>query len=332
MWTSKGGDSYLCITAHNIDAKWIINKRIISFSTLEWPHNGTRISTFILERLDEYNIKENVISITLDNASNNTVAIELMRMQMPLATLIDSSIFQNRCVCHILNLIAKVGLKHIVSYTEAIKDIARFIFCSAQRRQLYAQICARQGVSAIKIPKEVEHRWNSTYDLLNKALSRKTVLNEFCAFHAQDLMISDEHWELCAQIRDSLEAFYSSTLFFSGIYYPTSNEALMKLFKITLQFNRFRDHFLLSNTIRNIEEKFNKYWKEAPMTFSLAIVLDPRLKLSGVQFFIDGINKNMNYIDSNVFSNIKATLQALFQFYCEQMGTTGLSMGHSEVQ
>ena len=90
---------------------------------------------------------------------------------------------------------------------------------------MYAQICARQGVSAIKIPKEVEHRWNSTYDLLNKALSWKTILNEFCAFHAQDLMISDEHWELCAQIRDLLEDFYSSTLIFSRIYYPTSNEA-----------------------------------------------------------------------------------------------------------
>ena len=110
-------------------------------------------------------------------------------------------------------------------------------------------------------------------------------MNEFCAFHAQDLMISDEHWELCAQIRDLLEAFYSSTLFFSGIYYPTSNGALMNLIKISLQLNRFRDHFLLSNAIRNMEENFNKYWKEAPMTFSLAAVFDPRLKLSGVQFF-----------------------------------------------
>ena len=35
MWTSKGCDNYLCITAHNIDSKWIINKRIISFSCLE---------------------------------------------------------------------------------------------------------------------------------------------------------------------------------------------------------------------------------------------------------------------------------------------------------
>ena len=225
MWTSRGGDSYLCITAHNIDAKWIMNKRILSFSTLEWPHNGTRISTFILKILNEYNIKKKVLYVTLDNATNNTVAIELIRMQMPLAALIDSSIFQNRCVCRILNLIAKVGLKHIISYTDAIKDIARFVFCSAQRRQLYTQICVRQGISAIILPTEVVHRWNSMYNLLNKALSRKTVLNEFCAFHAQDLMISDEHWELCAHIRDLLEAFYTSTLFFFEIYYPTSNEA-----------------------------------------------------------------------------------------------------------
>lgn len=56
------------------------------------------------------------------------------------------------------------------------------------------------------------------------------------------------------------------------------------------------------------------------------------LKLSGVQFFIDEIYKNMNYIDLNIFSNIRANLQALFQFYCEQMGTTELCMGHSEVQ
>ena len=40
----------------------------------------------------------------------------------------------------------------------------------------------------------------------------------------------------------------------------------------------------------------------------------------------------MTYIGLNVFSNIKANLQALFQFYCEQTGTTVLSMGHSEVQ
>ena len=60
----------------------------------------------------------------------------------------------------------------------------------------------------------------------------------------------------------------------------------MKLFQVSLQFNRFRDYFLLNDTIRNMEEKFNKYWKETPMTFCLAAVFDHRLKLTGVEFFL----------------------------------------------
>ena len=212
-----------------------------------------------MKNLDEHDIKEKVIFVTLDNATNNTVVIELMRLQMPLASLIDSSIFQNTYVCHILNLIAKVGLRHIISYTKKIKDIAKFIFYSIQKRQLYAQICARNGISTIKIPKQVEHRWNSMYNLLNKAIDWKAVLNEFCAFHAQYLLMSDDHWESCAHIKDLLEVFYNSTLFFFEVYYPTSNEALIKLFQISLQFNRSRDHFLLDNTIRNMEENFHKH-------------------------------------------------------------------------
>ena len=49
------------------------------------------------------------------------------------------------------------------------------------------------------------------------------------------------------------------------------------------------------------------------MTFCLAAIFDTRLKLSGVQFFfIDGINKNMNYQYLNIFSKIRAKLEALF--------------------
>ena len=77
--------------------------------------------SLILEKLKEYNIRDKVIAVTLDNATNNTVAIELMRLHMPLENLIEGSIFHNRCVCHILNLIAQVDLKHIAVATEKIK-------------------------------------------------------------------------------------------------------------------------------------------------------------------------------------------------------------------
>ena len=54
-------------------------------------------------------------------------------------------------------------------------------------------------MSNIKINSDVKHGWNSIYELLNKDISRKEVLSEFCAFHAQEYMISDTHWELCQQ-------------------------------------------------------------------------------------------------------------------------------------
>ena len=107
---------------------------------------------------------------------------------------------------------------------------------------------------AIKINTDVEHRWNSMYDLINKAIDRKLVLNEYCAFNAQDLLMTEAHWKLCAHIRDLLQIFYTAALFFSEVYYPTSNGALNSLFEISLQFKRFRDHFLLKDIVKKLKK------------------------------------------------------------------------------
>ena len=94
---------------------------------------------------------EQATTATLDNASNNRTTIDLIKLQMPLANLIEGSVFQNRCICHILSLIAQVYLKHILVATEKTKSIAKYIFSFAQRRQLYSTICVRHNVSSIKI-------------------------------------------------------------------------------------------------------------------------------------------------------------------------------------
>ena len=49
----------------------------------------------------------------------------------------------------------------------------------------------------------------------------------------------------------------------------------------------------LRTFVKNVEDKFNKYWREAPMTFCLAVALDPRIKLSGVKKILEEINNNM---------------------------------------
>ena len=68
---------FLCITAHYIDSEWMLNKRIISFKTINTPHNGKNIATLIN---DIYlGIRDKIFTITLDNASNNDVPIQRLK-------------------------------------------------------------------------------------------------------------------------------------------------------------------------------------------------------------------------------------------------------------
>lgn len=39
LWTSVAIDSYMCITTHFLDKKWILQKRVLNFSFMPPPHN-----------------------------------------------------------------------------------------------------------------------------------------------------------------------------------------------------------------------------------------------------------------------------------------------------
>ena len=68
---------FLCITAHYIDSEWMLNKRIILFKTIDTPHNGKNITT--LNKNIDLGIRDKIFTITLDNASNNDVAIQRLK-------------------------------------------------------------------------------------------------------------------------------------------------------------------------------------------------------------------------------------------------------------
>ena len=59
---------FLCITAYYIDSKWILNKRIISFKTINTPHNGKNTATLINDEIIDLGIRDKIFTITFDNA------------------------------------------------------------------------------------------------------------------------------------------------------------------------------------------------------------------------------------------------------------------------
>ena len=120
---------FLCITAHYIDSKWMLNKRIISFKTINTPHSSKNITTLINDEIIDLGIRDKMFTITLDNASNNDAAIQRLKIFWQIKE-DHAKLFHVRCCSHILNLIIKDGLKQVDSTLEKIRDIAYNINCS----------------------------------------------------------------------------------------------------------------------------------------------------------------------------------------------------------
>lgn len=101
--------SYLCITCHWIDhMTWEMSKRIVCFELFELPHTGLSIYQLIMPYPRSFKIKDKIMSIFFDNASNNTSAINMLKRDLD--PFINGEFFHSRCVCHVLNRLFRMDL------------------------------------------------------------------------------------------------------------------------------------------------------------------------------------------------------------------------------
>ncbi|XP_076930555.1 zinc finger BED domain-containing protein DAYSLEEPER-like [Bidens hawaiensis] len=84
VWSAPHGspDSYLCVTAHWIEpATWQMMKRTILFKLFDYPHTGEAIYKAIDKCIATYKLKEKILYISFDNASNNTSTVSHLRLK-----------------------------------------------------------------------------------------------------------------------------------------------------------------------------------------------------------------------------------------------------------
>ena len=79
IWTSLMHIGFLCITTHYINSEWMLNKRIISFKTINTLHSGKNIATLINDEIIYLGIRDKIFTLTLDNVSNNDAAIQRLK-------------------------------------------------------------------------------------------------------------------------------------------------------------------------------------------------------------------------------------------------------------
>ena len=80
LWTSEHQNfAYICLTAHYVDNDWELNKKILAYKHIEYPHDGETLFRFISDLILEWNLDKKLCSMVVDNASSNDVMVRLLK-------------------------------------------------------------------------------------------------------------------------------------------------------------------------------------------------------------------------------------------------------------
>jgi hypothetical protein len=132
--------------------------------------------------VEEFGLINKVFTVTLDNASTNSKAMETLTPMFfgylgsyltPTATdpnKVKYLLVHQRCVCHIINLIVKSGLK-----------------------RLFKNYCTAKGFRPKKFDLDMDVRWNYTYLMLKHLLPYKEVFSVFINSHYGTELLTRQH-------------------------------------------------------------------------------------------------------------------------------------------
>jgi hypothetical protein len=276
--------NYLCLTCHFIDSNWKYQKRIFNFCLVP-NHKGETIGKVVEKCLREWGI-DIVLTITVDNASSNDVAIDYLRRKMKL---------KESCIvgCEFLNMrnavrYAKSSPKRFEKFLEAVKD---------------ANIQSKSLLSL-----DVLTRWNSTYLMLEAAEKFERAFDRLIIDDEQYMDYFEEpdgngkkpkgpprslDWENARLLCKFLRLFYEATLRFSGSLVVTSNSYFHELVGIQNELYKLCNldgDSLLKSMAKVMKMKYEKYWgniEKMNLLLFVAVVLDPRYKMKYIVYWFN---------------------------------------------
>ncbi|XP_075483366.1 zinc finger BED domain-containing protein RICESLEEPER 2-like [Primulina tabacum] len=245
-----------------------------------------------------------------------------------------------RCIAHIVNLIVQDGLKEKDEHLaiSRIKGAVRYVRNSPARYKRFYECVEIEKIDTKKLLSlDVPTRWNSTYLMLESAISLKRDFDSYADIdlaYVNDLLKppydgipSEYDWERASLLVKFLGHFYKLTLAISGSLYVTSNIIFHEISAVDMLLKQWlvSDDFELSEMSRKMKDKFDKYWgsiEKMNMMLYYAVILDPRHKLEFVEFSFDTMYDDITK-SAMMKEKVKSEMQEIFFDYKVTHGTPG---------
>ena len=134
------------------------------------------------------------------------------------------------------------------------------------------------------------------------------------------MLLTESHWYIAEHILTFLELFYDSTCALSVVYDPTSPLILHNIIEIAAHLNKYGNDAILRSVVVPMKDKFLKYWRDIPILYSIAFIMDPRAKVRGFSKALVVLS-NLTDIDySSYLTEVRAQLSSMFNKYDEKFG------------
>jgi hypothetical protein len=303
---------YMVVTAHYINADFKLKKNIISFKEVKYPHTGIAIEEALVSCLTEWDIREKVFTLTVDNAGNNNRACEVFVEYQKRELMLEGAYFHVRCCAHILNILVQDGMNIIHDAIRKLRELLKHIVSSPSRIQAFNQIAIGVGLPTKRgIALDIPNRWNSTFKMVREALKYKVVLNSYAHQYAESSP-NEQEWSQADAICEFLKAFEEATNLLSTDRTPIAQMFLPLVLSIRHCLNdpAWQTSIVLKDVAAAMKIKFEKYWgadvdesnpfslRKKDYDFNLAIaiatLLDPRRKGEYVEFFYHKVCRNVD--------------------------------------
>jgi hypothetical protein len=153
IWSGNAKEDYISIVAHYVSADWELQKKVVGLRLIDVSHSGENIADRIASVVEEFGLIDKVFSVSLDNASANSRAYEILTPvffgylgSYPAPTKDDPNkmrylLVHQRYACHIINLIVKSGIKRLKPYIEDFRTAISFLNSSNRIIALFKMNC-----------------------------------------------------------------------------------------------------------------------------------------------------------------------------------------------
>ncbi|KAK9054660.1 hypothetical protein SSX86_025739 [Deinandra increscens subsp. villosa] len=290
MWATDQSVGYVFITGQFIDDDWKLRRMILSVVLLPFPDSESALNHAVLSCVADWNLESKLLAVTLDETFANKAVRNnlrhLLSVKNPL--IFDGKFLIGSCYARVLCHLAQDALGVVSEAVKKVRDSVKYVVtvksCQDRFNDLRLQL---QVPSAKNLVLDDQNQWNTTYHMLVASCELKEVFSCLDTFDSNyQITITMDEWKQMEILCTFLKLLLDAADLLTGPTYPTANAFFHEAWKIQLELKHasVSDDMFIRRLTKSMHERFDKYWKDCFLVFSIAVVMDPRFKMRLVEF------------------------------------------------